>query len=85
MYVCCGVGCVKLSRCMWMRTARRVAVAWLVGFEWMRTARCVAVAWLRGFEWMRWCWGGRRGVFVVAWLRIFFIFCLRRGGGYMYS
>ena len=21
----------------------------------------------------------------VAWLRIFFIFCLRRGGGYMYS
>ena len=19
MYVCCGVGCVRLSRCMWMR------------------------------------------------------------------
>ena len=49
------------------------------------TARRVAVAWLVGFERMRWCWGGRRGVFVVAWLRIFFIFCLRRGGGYMYS
>ena len=57
MYVCCGVGCVRLSRCMWMRTARRVAVAWLVGFERMR-----------------WCWGGRRGVFVVAWLRIFLFF-----------
>ena len=57
MYVCCGVGCVRLSRGMWMRTARRVAVAWLVGFERMR-----------------WCWGGRRGVFAVAWLRIFLFF-----------
>ena len=35
--------------------------------------------------WVQWCWGGQRGVFGVAWLRIFFIFCLRGGGGYMYS
>ena len=28
-------------------------------------------------------WTARR--VAVAWLRIFFIFCLRRGGGYMYS
>lgn len=64
---------------MWMRTARRVAVAWLRGFEWMRMvlevdgeARCCR--WLVGFERMRWCWGGRRGVFAVAWLRIFLFF-----------
>ena len=50
------------------------------------TARRVAVAWLRGCVYgCGWCWDGQRGVFVVAWLRIFFIFCLRRGGGYMYS
>ena len=29
--------------------------------------------------------GGTARRVVVAWLRIFFIFCLRRGGGYMYS
>jgi hypothetical protein len=29
---------------------------------------------LVGFERMRWCWGGRRGVFAVAWLRIFLFF-----------
>ena len=30
-----------------------------------------------------WMWMAKR--VAVAWLRIFFIFCLRRGGGYMYS
>ena len=69
MYVCCGVGCVRLSRCVWMRMVLDVdgeaRCCRLVERMciWMRTARRVA----------------------VAWLRIFFIFCLRRGGGYMYS
>ena len=58
-----------------MRTARRVAVAWLRGFEWMRMVLdadgegAVAVAWLVGFERMRWCWGGRRGALLSpGWL-----------------
>ena len=32
-----------------------------------------------------WCWMRTARRVAVAWLRIFFIFCLRRGGGYMYS
>ena len=32
-----------------------------------------------------WCWMWTARRVAVAWLRIFFIFCLRRGGGYMYS
>lgn len=38
MYVCSGVGCGRLSRCVcgcgwcWMWTARRVAVAWMIIF-----------------------------------------------------
>mgnify|MGYP007000003440 CR=1 FL=1 len=51
--------------------ARRVAVAWLRGFEWMRMvlevdgeALLLSPGWF-GFERMRWCWGGRRGVFVL--------------------
>ena len=76
-----GVGCG--------RRGALLSPGWLglsgYGWCWKWTARRVAVAGLVGFERMRWCWGGRRGVFVVAWLRIFFIFCLRRGGGYMYS
>ena len=32
-----------------------------------------------------WYWGWMAKRVAVAWLRIFFIFCLRRGGGYMYS
>ena len=32
-----------------------------------------------------WCCGWTARRVAVAWLRIFFIFCLRRGGGYMYS
>ena len=46
----------------------------------------VAVAWLRGCVYgCGWCYGWTARRVVVAWLRIFFIFCLRRGGGYMYS
>ena len=35
--------------------------------------------------WMRMVLGWTARRVAVAWLRIFFIFCLRRGGGYMYS
>ena len=46
----------------------------------------VAVAWLRGCVYgCGWYWGWMAKRVAVAWLRIFFIFCLRRGGGYMYS
>ena len=90
MYVCCGVGCVRLSRCMWMRTARRVAVAWLRGFEWMRmvldvggVGRCCGrVGWVLEFAVVL-GWTARR--FCCCLVEDFFIFCLRRGGGYMYS
>ena len=74
MYGFCGVVCVRLSRCVWMRMVLDVD----------GEARCCRL--VEGMcIWVQWCWGGQRGVFVVAWLRIFFIFCLRWGGGYMYS
>ena len=92
MYVCCGVGCVRLSRCVWMRMV----------LEANGEARCCRLV-ERMCIWMRmvlgvdgearccrlvegmciWMWMAKR--VAVAWLRIFFIFCLRRGGGYMYS
>ena len=115
MYVCCGVGCVRLSRCVWMRTvldangeARccRLVEGMCI---WMRMvldadgeARCCRLVermciWMRMVLWVDgearccrlvegmciWMWTAKR--VAVAWLRIFFIFCLRRGGGYMYS
>ena len=69
MYVCCCVGCVRLSRCVWMRMVLDVD----------GEARCCRL--VEGM--CIWMWMAKR--VAVAWLRIFFIFCLRRGGGYMYS
>ena len=76
---------------MWMRTARRVAVAWLRGFEWMRMvlevdgeARCCRL--VEGMcIWMRMVLGWTARRFCCCLVEDFFIFCLRRGGGYMYS
>ena len=76
-----GVGCGRrgallspgwlgLSGCSGVGCGRRGA---LLSPGWLGLSGCSGVGY------------GRRGVFVVAWLRIFFIFCLRRGGGYMYS
>ena len=69
MYVCCCVGCVRLSRCVWMRMVLDVD----------GEARCCRL--VEGM--CIWMWMAKR--VAIAWLRIFFIFCLRRGGGYMYS
>ena len=115
MYVCCGVGCVRLSRCVWMRMVLDVdgeaRCCRLVERMciWMRMvlgvdgeARCCRlVGRMCIWMWMvlgvdgeaRCCrlvegmciWMRMAKRVAVAWLRIFFIFCLRRGGGYMYS
>ena len=63
--------CCRLveGMCIWMRM-----VLWVDG-----EARCCRL--VEGM--CIWMWMAKR--VAVAWLRIFFIFCLRRGGGYMYS
>ena len=79
-----GVGCGRRGALLspgWEDVYMDVAVAWLRGCVYGCCCRlvegmCILMRMVLG-------WTARR--VAVAWLRIFFIFCLRRGGGYMYS
>ena len=61
MYGFCGVGCVRLSRCVWMRMVLDVD----------GEARCCR---LDGGICMQWCWGRTARRVAVAWLIIFLFF-----------
>ena len=79
-----GVGCGRRGALLspgWEDVYMDVAVAWLRGCVYGCCCRLVEGMCI----WMRMVLGWTARRVAVAWLRIFFIFCLRRGGGYMYS
>ena len=63
--------CVCMLRC-WMCEVEPMYVD-ADGVGCGRRGALLSPGWL-GLSGCGWCWGGRRGVFVVAWLRIFLFF-----------
>ena len=70
MYVCCGVGCVRLSRCVWMRMV----------LEANGEARCCRL--VEGMcIWMRMVLGWTARRFCCCLVEDFFYFLLAAGWG----